>query len=353
MAAIRVYLLTYRRPHLLRRALSSLMAQTFTDWVCELHNDAPEDDAPARILAEMAPGDARFTYHRHDPQQGVAASFNHCFRGGSEPYASLLEDDNWWEPTLLSTLHSALAGQPAVTLAWANMRLWRENEDFSWTDIGSTVWPTGATPRCFAWPVLLQAFDGLHSTGAMIFRRPDRAQGTVPPGTPPAIIEPVRERALPGRLLLVPQILANLAITQRSARSDERTLWAEGQLLLAASFFEEVPLTPAAWDELLRLCRRATPRRTSLLMLLALAGVRRREILSRVAPADVLRFAYNFAGNLRTNICALGFRKTHAELWGWLRAQTAARTGEARQAGWTALDAGSLFTKHAAEAAKR
>src|ERR1039457_2447509 len=167
MASIRVYLLTCRRPHLLRRALRSLMAQTFTDWACELHNDAPEDNAPARLLAELAPGDARFTYHLHDPQWGPVTSFNHCFRAGSEPYAALLEDDNWWEPMLLATLHSAIADQPAVALAWANMRVWRENDDASWTDTGSTVWPTGAKLRHFDWPVLLQAFDGLHSNGAI------------------------------------------------------------------------------------------------------------------------------------------------------------------------------------------
>jgi glycosyltransferase involved in cell wall biosynthesis len=353
MAAIRVYLLTCRRPILLRRALGSLLAQTFTDWVCELHNDAPEDDAPARALAEMAPFDVRFTYHRHDPPLGAVAAFNHCFRGGSEPYAALLEDDNWWEPALLATLHSALAGEPAATLAWANMRLWRENEDASWEDTGTTVWPAGAAPRHFDWPVLLQAFDGLHSNGAMVFRRPDRGQGTVPQSTPFAIIEPVRERALSGRLLFVPQVLANYAMTRRSARSGDRILWAEGQLLLAASFFEEVALTPEAWDELLSLCRQATPRRTSMLMLLALAGVRRREIMSRVAPADVARFAYDFTSSLRTNIRALGFRTAHARLWTWLRAETAARTSEARKAGRTALGAGSLFSKHAADRARR
>ena len=180
----------------------------------------------------------------------------------------------------------------------------------------------------------------------MIFRRPDGAQGMVPAGTPFAIIEAARERALPGRFLLVPEVLANFAQTRRSARSGERARWAEGQLLLAASFFEAVPLTPAAWDELMGLCRRAIPRRTSMLMLLALAGVRRREILSRAVPADMALFAYSFLGNLRENMRALGFRKTHAELWAWLRAQTAARTNEARKAGWTALGEGSLFTKH-------
>jgi len=74
-----------------------------------------------------------------------------------------------------------------------------------------------AAPRLFDWPVLLQAFDALHSNGAMVFRKPGRAQAAVPASTPFAIIEPVRERALSGRLLLVLQVLADLAQTRRSA----------------------------------------------------------------------------------------------------------------------------------------
>lgn len=46
MAICRVYLCTYRRNNLLSRALNSLLAQTFKDWVCELHNDDPEDSFP-------------------------------------------------------------------------------------------------------------------------------------------------------------------------------------------------------------------------------------------------------------------------------------------------------------------
>jgi hypothetical protein len=352
MAAIRVYLLTCRRPQLLRRALGSLLAQTCTDWVCELHNDAPEDEGPPRALAELAPGDARFTYHRHERQWGAVASFSHFYRAGPEPYASVLEDDNWWEPRLLGTLRAALEAEPAAALCWANMRVWREDDDGSWSDTRSTVWPTGESPRVFDWPVLLQAFDALHSHGAMLFRRPGDGGGAVPTGTPLAIIEAVHERAMPGRLVLVPEALANFALTRGTARSGDRALWAEGQLLLSASFLEEVPLSAAAWDELFARSRRAKPRQTGILLLLALAGVRRREILSRAAPGDVARFAYGFVGNLRTNLRALGFRRAHGELWAWLRARTAARTAEARAHGWVELGAGSLFSKQPSEPAQ-
>ena len=51
---MRVYLPTCRRPQLLPRALTSLRAQTCPDWVCELHNDAPDDPGPARLVADDA-----------------------------------------------------------------------------------------------------------------------------------------------------------------------------------------------------------------------------------------------------------------------------------------------------------
>ena len=53
MPHIRVFLCTYRRPALLRRALASLLSQTYTDWTCELHNDAPDDERPRALLAEL------------------------------------------------------------------------------------------------------------------------------------------------------------------------------------------------------------------------------------------------------------------------------------------------------------
>jgi hypothetical protein len=349
LASIRIILLTCRRTPLLRRALASLLAQTRTDWVCELHNDAPEDESPRALLAEMAPGDPRFSYHHHAPAWGPVRSFNHCFRAGPEPLISLLEDDNWWEPGLLEALSAALARNPTATLAWANMRVWQEDKDSSWTDTGRTVWPIREGDMVFDWPVLIQAFDGLHSNGAMLFRSAGDGRGAVPDETPFALIEPVRERSLRGPYVLVGQALAHYALTRSTARSRDRTLWVQGQLLLAGSFLESVELTPGAWDELWATFRCATPRRTGALLMVALAGIRRREILSRARPSDMFEFVANFVGSLGANLSGLSFRTSHAALWAWLRRETAERTREAREAGRDTLAAGSLISKSDAE----
>ena len=102
MTIVRVFVPTYGRPQLLRRALASLCAQTLAEWVAEVHNDLPGDPTPAQIVAEVA--DPRITLVEHRENLGGTATFNLFFRPSSEPYYSILEDDNWWEPEFLERM---------------------------------------------------------------------------------------------------------------------------------------------------------------------------------------------------------------------------------------------------------
>lgn len=317
MARLRVYLLTCRRPQLLRRALGSLLQQTLSDWVCELHNDAPDDDAPCTILDELAPRDPRIEYHPHDHNWGAVATFNHAFAGGPEPYASILEDDNWWEPDFLRRTLAVLESQPSAALAWANMRLWQEEVDGRWTDTGETVWrcPAGSAPRYFGKPVALQTVDALHSNGAMVYRVEFSKRALVPPQTPFDIVEPVRERLLSGGLVLVPEVLANFALGRSSARSTDRGRWLQSQLLVLASFFHRARLDPEAAEALWRIRRDCRPRSTDTLLLAALCRAAPRSLLRHARPSDWLHFlprALMHAGGLRRGLC---FREDNSALW--------------------------------------
>lgn len=324
-ARVRVFLCTYRRPHLLRRALRSLLAQTCSDWVCELHNDAPGDDAPRRLLAELAPGDARFTYCAHESNWGAVATFNHVFAGGPEPHASLLEDDNWWEPEFLSTALATLAAHPDAALAWTNMRLWQEEADGSWRDTGRTIWENaapGAPPRVFRWPEVLQAFDALHSHGAMVFR-PARFRGAgVPARTPLAIIEPLRERAAAGTLVLLPQPLAHFALTRGTARDADATRWLQAKLLLAASFFGQVAVTDETLARIWAVRRAQRPPDTGVLFFLALA-LRERRFVRHARARDWAHFLASNARHPLRFCAALRFRAAWPEVWSWLETMAA------------------------------
>ena len=322
MAVVRIFLLTYRRNRLLQRSLESLLAQTFTDWVCELHNDDPADPFPAELVART--GDPRITIHPHSSNWGAPQTFNHVFAGGPEPYASLLEDDNWWEPGFLASTLAAIESHPTASLVWANMRIWREETDGGWTNTGRTIWAApvaDAQPRAFHWPEALQAFDGLHSNGAMVFRPRAFRPMSVPSTTPLAIIEPVRERAATGELLLLPTPLANFALTLETARSKSRIRWLQSQLLNSASYFEAVAVDDASLAMIWARLRAQTPRNTNLLFLTAIALCRPR-LLKPAQPADWLRFLLNFGRHPGNNLGGLRFRRDQAELWLWLRQNT-------------------------------
>ncbi len=316
MARIRVFLLTQRRPQLLRRALRSLLWQTMSDWVCELHNDGPEDNSPGAILAEMAPGDPRIHYQHHSRTWGAVAVFNHAFAGGPEPYASILEDDNWWEPDFLAHTLTVLEDHPTAALAWANMRLWREEVDGRWTDTGRTIWQCapGVAPRRFQSPVALQAVDALHSNGAMVCRTALSSRALVPAKTPFAIIEQVRERLLSGELVFLPEVLAHFGVTRTTARSQDRALWLQCQLVVMESFFARAHPSPTVIEALWRERRQLRPRSTDSLLLGCLCGAVPTSLLYYAHAGDWLHFLPR-ALRRATIVCrATRYRKAHAEL---------------------------------------
>ena len=341
MPTIRVILLTYRRPHLLARALRGLLAQTFRDWVCELHNDDPADGRPKEVLDSVAPGDARFTYVRHGETWGATRCFNYCFNAGPEPFISLLEDDNWWEPGLLATLQSRISSDPRLQLVFSNMRLWQEERDGGWTNTGRVIWPHAPEFRQFEWPVVLQAFDAIHSNGPMLFRSAPDGRTSIPPKTPFVGVESVRERTI-DRIGLVGEPLANFALTLSTARDQNRVTWIETRLRLACSFFSTVPLSDDAWRDT---WARATREQRNLLLLVAVAGVCRGRIVRLAGPLDILLFLRSFFGSIRANVRGLRFRTTNRAIWDWILAHSAQRTGAARSRGWQELGPGSLMRK--------
>jgi hypothetical protein len=265
----------------------------------------------------------------------------------AEPFVALLEDDNWWEPELLASLRECLLANPRAAVAWANMRIVREQADHSWADTGRTIWPAGQGTRVFTWPHPIQITDALHSHGAALFRAGARMPPPVPDATPFAQIEPVRERMIEGDLVLLERPLANFALTLGTARSRDPGNWLEGQMLLAGSFLRHVTLTPAAWTEFWRFQRRGRPPNTNLFLLLALSGIARGPIFAQAGWSDWLRLARSALRHPRRHVRALRFRRRLAEVWAGVDRAAAARTKEATGRGFAALDAGLELEKSA------
>jgi glycosyltransferase involved in cell wall biosynthesis len=249
---VRVYLLTYRRPALLPRALESLRAQTYPHWVCELHNDAPDEPFPGELVRRL--GDPRIEVVNHPTNLGLTGSFNLVFRPVAETYVSILEDDNTWDPHFLESMCALMERYPHVAAGWANLRYWHEKPDGSWVHDGRCIWPTrpGDRPRLYYWPSLRSIVTLQSSNGAMLWRTSRCHSLTVPAQVSASCQELFRERATPHPLLLNPKPLGNFAVTTQTSRGRDRWLFARDVVAVAGSFFAVVARDPEqlrrAWD---------------------------------------------------------------------------------------------------------
>ncbi|BAY18536.1 glycosyl transferase family protein [Anabaenopsis circularis NIES-21] len=331
MALCRVYLLTYRRNHLLPRALNSLLNQTFTDWICELHNDDPSDPFPRELVEKIA--DPRIVIVDHVENLGPTRTFNLVYQPKSEVFISLLEDDNWWEPHFLATMINAMEQFPNVQVAWANMRLWQEESDGSWTDIGKNIWNSCQTDgvQLFDWGQQQQIMGAIHSNGAMILRSQFASNFVIPDDTPFASVELVRERAFHFPILFVPQVCANFAITQSTSRSKNRSVWSRIQILMTASFFKHVPVEVETIRQIWLEAGSTTAKSTSSLFFAALICPDCRQLLKYARLKDWIFFIASCLKRPKIALENLQATNSYPDVWNFLDRQTAIRVQEMKK----------------------
>lgn len=290
MPKVRVYLFTYNRSNLLRRALGSLLKQSFRDWICELHNDNPNDPYPSKLVKEIA--DPRIVLVNHDVRLGGTRSFNLMFRPVPEEFVSLLEDDNWWNPRFLETMIANLESHPKVNVAWANMRCWTEEKDGTWRDSGLDVWndQTCLKPKLIEWPNKRQIVGALHSNGAMLIRSRAAAKYKIPDSTFFDGTEGVRERAFDFPIIFVPEALANFAVTRESERKTHKFGSYVNQVLLLSSFIKNVPINQECFREVVNQFRRK-PRAHNILIWSLIFGGAGKELKEQIRFLDFFYFA--------------------------------------------------------------
>lgn len=98
MPKVSVIIPTYRRPDFLRRAIASVLSQTFKDFELLIINDASQDNTGQ--LVESIPDD-RIRYHCNETNKGGAASRNRGIRQAQSTYIAFLDDDDEWLPQKL------------------------------------------------------------------------------------------------------------------------------------------------------------------------------------------------------------------------------------------------------------
>lgn len=93
---------TYRRPVALKRCLESLIAQTWTDWICDVFDDDPDESGRAVCTALSDP---RIRYTANRPRKFASANIDQCFSAANPhdaDYFCVVEDDNYLLPGFMA-----------------------------------------------------------------------------------------------------------------------------------------------------------------------------------------------------------------------------------------------------------
>lgn len=114
--AVSIVIPTYRRPQLLRRAISSVYAQTTTAWELIISDD---EDAPGEfwtMLWELSKQDVRIKVARNPGAHGQSGNMNNALRMARADWIKPLYDDDVLRPNCLATMLEAVHGH-SVALA--------------------------------------------------------------------------------------------------------------------------------------------------------------------------------------------------------------------------------------------
>ncbi|MEP7308727.1 MAG: glycosyltransferase family 2 protein [Acidobacteriota bacterium] len=96
---VSVVIPVFNRPAAVRRAIDSVLGQTYQDFEIIVVDDGSTDATPAAVEALADP---RIRLIRHGRNRGGSAARNTGIRASSAPYVAFLDSDDEWLPTKLA-----------------------------------------------------------------------------------------------------------------------------------------------------------------------------------------------------------------------------------------------------------
>lgn len=119
----------YNAERFLRKALDSILSQTFTDFELLLSDNASTDGTEA-ICREYAARDGRIRYSRNPANLGAGRNFRKVYDLAVGRYYKQAAHDDFCEPTMFERCIEALEADPALTVASPRTRIVDEDGRF-------------------------------------------------------------------------------------------------------------------------------------------------------------------------------------------------------------------------------
>jgi hypothetical protein len=106
---------TYRRPKLLRRAIQSVLNQTYPHFQVCVYDNASGDETEA-VVAEIMRRDSRVHYHRHAENIGLEHNFAYGAERVTTPFLNFLSDDDLLLPSFFETAMNSFERHPSAAM---------------------------------------------------------------------------------------------------------------------------------------------------------------------------------------------------------------------------------------------
>lgn len=126
MKQISVILPTYNRAYCIRRAVDSVLCQTWSHWELLVVDDGSTDNTE-EIIAAYAASDERVRYCRKARNQGVSAARNEGIRLARHEYIAFQDSDDVWHADKLEKQMRIFENQPELGLVYCAMQGTRQD----------------------------------------------------------------------------------------------------------------------------------------------------------------------------------------------------------------------------------
>jgi glycosyltransferase involved in cell wall biosynthesis len=104
---------TYKRPHMLKRTLNSVVSQTYPHFQACVYDNASQDHT-SQIVHQFTQRDKRIKYHLHSENIGSNNNFQYGLKRANTPFFSFLADDDLLMPHCLEEAMQKFAEYPHI-----------------------------------------------------------------------------------------------------------------------------------------------------------------------------------------------------------------------------------------------
>jgi len=113
----------YNKAPYVKKALDSIVSQSFKDWECIIVDDGSIDGSVAicdDFINSLTPSFINSLRLIRQPNSGVAKARNVGVENSSAPFVCFLDADDWWEPTFLEEMDKLISEYPDACIYATN-----------------------------------------------------------------------------------------------------------------------------------------------------------------------------------------------------------------------------------------